>query len=56
MNLGVAEKNLAKNYCVDVRLMYLAQKLQKSSHSQILESGCITLVAAAGFEPTTFGL
>jgi len=47
---------LTKNKRVAARLLQLDKKGHKNRHFRMLESADITLVAAAGFEPTTFGL
>ena len=47
---------IKKFFCVAARLLPEGILEQKNSHSRFLENGYITLVAAAGFEPTTFGL
>ena len=45
-----------ENKRVAARLLQLDKKGHKNKHFRMLESADITLVAAAGFEPTTFGL
>ena len=45
-----------ENKRVAARLLQLDKKEHKNKHFRMLESADITLVAAAGFEPTTFGL
>jgi len=50
-------RDISRNiFRVAARLLPEVHFEQKNKHLRLLESAYITLVAAAGFEPTTFGL